>query len=87
MDRDVFRRRDGVYWQLFPTTQALIDHAKNVVPRCLTPQQRKAAYLSADPPAWCIEMKKWPYHTPEWQHWLVDRAAGKTVALPTEPPQ
>jgi len=71
-------------WPLFPTTQALIDYTKSIVPRCLTPQQRQAAYLSAEPPAWCIEMKKWPYQTAQWRQWLADKAAGKTVPLPSD---
>jgi WD40 repeat protein len=57
-------------WRVFPTTQALVDHAKNVVPRCLTREQREQAFLEPEPPAWCIEMEKWPYHTTAWKHWL-----------------
>ena len=39
---------------VFPTIQALVDHAKSVVPRCLTPEQRRQAFLEPEPPAWCI---------------------------------
>jgi WD40 repeat protein len=48
-------------WRIFPTEQALIDRSKVVVPRCLTLEQRKNAFLDREPPAWCIERKKWPY--------------------------
>jgi hypothetical protein len=34
-----------------------------VTPRCPTAEQREAFFfLPAEPPAWCIEMAKWPYH-------------------------
>ena len=49
-------------WPVFPTTQALVDHAKSMVPRCLTQDQRRLAFLELEPPAWCIAEKKWPYH-------------------------
>jgi hypothetical protein len=53
-------------------------------PRCLTATQREASFfLSADPPAWCIEMAKWPYHTAAWKAWLTDARAGKNPPLPT----
>lgn len=48
-------------WRIFPTEQALVDRSKVVVPRCLTLEQRKNAFLDREPPAWCIERKKWPY--------------------------
>ncbi|MBV9529830.1 MAG: TIR domain-containing protein [Bradyrhizobium sp.] len=49
-------------WPVFPTTHALVDHAKTVVPRCLTVDQRRRAFLELESPAWCIAQKKWPYH-------------------------
>ena len=48
-------------WRVFPTAQALVDRSKVVVPRCLTPEEREDAFLDPEPPAWCIERKKWPY--------------------------
>jgi WD40 repeat protein len=60
----------------------LIDSAKEVLPRCLTPFQRQKAFLDAEPPAWCIEMKKWPYDTSEWSEWLAATRAGEKPALP-----
>jgi WD40 repeat protein len=52
---------DARIWKLFPYGQALIDDAKNVVPRCLTSAERDRYYLPQEPPRWCTEMKKWPY--------------------------
>src|SRR5262249_40218658 len=49
------------FWQLFPTGQALIEKAKILVQRCLTPAQRKLFYLAPAPPRWCITMARWPY--------------------------
>jgi WD40 repeat protein len=54
-------------WRVFPTRQALVDRSKEVVPRCLTQDQRKKVFLDGQPPAWCIEAEKWPYHTADWK--------------------
>ena len=50
-------------WRVFPTAQALVDRSKMLVPRCLTPEQLENAFLDPQPPAWCFELKKWPYQT------------------------
>jgi hypothetical protein len=47
--------------RVFRIAQDLIDDAKNIVPRCLHRDQREKAFLDPEPPAWCIEMEKWPY--------------------------
>jgi WD40 repeat protein len=39
-------------WEAFPETQTLVDHLKNEVPRCLTPEQRQSLYLAPTPPSW-----------------------------------
>ncbi len=65
--------------------QALVEHAKAAVPRCLTSAQHKAFYLPPEPPAWCIELEKWPYNTAEWKRWLADLRAGKKPPLPIAP--
>lgn len=70
------------FWDIFPTTQALVDRVKTSVVRCLNTTQRTKVFLSAEPPAWCVEMEKWPYHTAEWKQWLTDTRAGKSVPLP-----
>jgi WD40 repeat protein len=49
-------------WRVFPTMQALVDQAHGIVPRCLTVEQRRQAFLDPEPPAWCAVEKKWPYH-------------------------
>ena len=59
---------------MVPTTQDRIDHAKRTVARCLTPQERKKFYLPPEPPAWCIEMEKWPYHTIFWKTKMLRKA-------------
>ena len=64
-------------WNILLTTKDLIDDAKLAVPRCLSAARRAAAFLEAEPPAWCIEMAKWPYDTPAWKQWLADTRAGK----------
>jgi WD40 repeat protein len=69
---------------VFPDTKALVSSAEEAVPRCLTPQQREAVFLPPEPPAWCIEMAKWPYDSPEWKLWLADTRAGRVVISPTE---
>lgn len=63
-ERLVTASEDGTarIWPVFPTTQALVNHAKSLVPRCLTVDQRRLAFLELEPPAWCIVEKRWPYH-------------------------
>ena len=72
-------------WEVFSDTQELVSHAKEGIPRCLTTAQRNAFFLSPEPPPWCIEMQKWPYHTPAWKRWLADTRAGKSPPLPATP--
>jgi WD40 repeat protein len=69
-------------WRLFPTTQALLDTAKKSIPRCLTTDERKAAFLDSEPPAWCIETQKWPNQTQAWKDWLARRQAGQNPPMP-----
>jgi WD40 repeat protein len=86
-NRLVTSSRDGTarIWDVFPDTQALVSHAKAEIPRCLTATQRRAFFLPTQPPAWCIEMEKWPYDTSEWKQWLADKRVGKNPALPAAP--
>jgi WD40 repeat protein len=51
----------------FSAPQNLVTRAKNDVPRCLTIQQRQAFSLAPEPPPWCIEMAKYPYHPDAWR--------------------
>jgi hypothetical protein len=44
---------------VFPTTRALVEHSKRIVPRCLSQPQRRSAFLDPKSPGWCIEMQKW----------------------------
>jgi len=78
----------GITWfsqaRNFSGTQELVAHAKAIAPRCLSLAERKKFFLDPEPPAWYIEMEKWPYHTPAWKQWLADRKAGKPVEMPTE---
>jgi hypothetical protein len=53
-------------WEFFPSGQALVDQAKAVVPRCLTPAQRQQFNLSSTVPIWCGKMEKWPYDEVSW---------------------
>jgi WD40 repeat protein len=48
-------------WQVFPTTDALIDAALESVPRVLTPDQRNEFFLDPEPPEWSVHSRKWPY--------------------------
>jgi DNA-binding beta-propeller fold protein YncE len=69
-------------WDILPTTQELVSHAKAAVPRCLISAQRSAFFLAPEPPLWCVEKEKWPYHTDAWKQWLSDTRAGKSPSLP-----
>jgi WD domain, G-beta repeat len=72
-------------WKIFASTDQLVMHAKATVPRCLTEARLASFFLLPEPPAWCIEMEKWPYHTAAWKHWLRETRAGKTPPLPPTP--
>jgi WD40 repeat protein len=72
-------------WTIFPTTQALVDDAKTAIPRCLTRQQREEAFLDPEPPAWCIEMGKWPYGSQDWKDWLKYKRSDAAPPLPDAP--
>src|SRR5262249_17674544 len=61
--RVLFASSDGsIGVQHIPaTTDELVKLSKRAVPRCLTLQQREDAFLEVRPPAWCVEMERWPY--------------------------
>jgi len=69
-------------WSVFSGAKAIIAAAKNAVPRCLSLQQRRRLHMPEEPPAWCIEMKKWPYDTKAWRDWLTEKQMGNDPALP-----
>jgi WD40 repeat protein len=80
----------GLTWQMlmsaisisFSKNDEIVTKAKTEVPRGLTASQRKSFFLDPEPPAWYIEMDKWPYHTPAWKRWLADKKLGKQVPIP-----
>lgn len=80
--------RDGVHsLEVFITTQALIDRAKERFPRCLRQSERAAYGLPAAPPTWCVERRLWPYHSDEWHnHWLPKQKAWLASGRHGEPP-
>ena len=82
-------------FNLFSDSQDLVNHAKRIVPRCLTPAQREKFFLQPEPERWCITgagleaepdpkkwKPKWPYRTDEWKAWLVAKDRGEEVELP-----
>jgi WD40 repeat protein len=74
--------KTAAIWQVFATTQDLVEEGKKISPRCLTPDQRTKAFLDPDPPAWCIEMEKWPYRSQDWKDWLRFKRANADPPLP-----
>jgi WD40 repeat protein len=72
----------GRLWPVFADVTAMLERAKAMLPRCLTRDQRLAAFLDAEPPAWCIDMEKWPYATQDWKDWLKYKRAGANRPLP-----
>jgi hypothetical protein len=69
-------------WRVFPTTTELIDNAQQVIPRCLSRDERERFFLDPEPPAWSIEMEKWPYNSERWKSWLGQKKAGLNPSLP-----
>ena len=72
-------------WRVYPDTQTLVDAAKAAVPRCLSGEQRQAAFLDPEPPPWCVEMAKWPYDTEDWRDWLEFVRSDQDPPLPASP--
>lgn len=75
----------GRLWPVFADAASMVDDAKTRVPRCLTGDQREAAFLDRPPPAWCIEMEKWPYGTHAWRDWLQYQRANLNPPLADTP--
>ena len=48
-------------WDAWLGGQPLIARAKELVPRCLTPTERRSAFLVSTVPPWCAALAKWPY--------------------------
>jgi WD40 repeat protein len=71
-------------WKIFTRTDELINDSKQRAPRCLTQPQRTEIYLGVAPPAWCIEMNKWPYNVDAWKSWLAAKKAGADPPLPKD---
>ena len=69
-------------WRLFASNQQEIDEGKGLVSRCLSGNERRAAFLDPEPPAWCIETEKWPYQTQDWKDWLQFQRANANPPLP-----
>jgi WD40 repeat protein len=72
-------------WTIAPSAQNLVDEVKHRFPRCLSRAQRERAFLDPEPPAWCIELEKWPYHTQDWKDWLAYKRANANPPLPDTP--
>src|SRR5215471_17391292 len=63
----VWEDKDASNLAPFPGHATLVAEARKVVPRCLTQEQRAAAYLHPAPADWCVAMAIWPYHTEQWK--------------------
>jgi WD40 repeat protein len=85
--RIVTTSRDGSaqLWPVAVSLQELVDSARREIPRCLTDLQRQKFGLAIAPPAWCIEMEKWPYQTQAWKDWLRYKQANLNPPLPGSP--
>lgn len=69
-------------WRSLPTTGSLVEHVKSVAVRCLTLDERTRAFLPPQPPDWCVERQRWPYHTTAWASWLAETRAGGRPEFP-----
>jgi len=76
---------DGVarIWPAFAATERLMSTVTNQVQRCLTPDQRRAAFLPDVPPDDCIDKGLWPYGSNDWKEWRRRTLAGNNPALPS----
>jgi WD40 repeat protein len=74
--------RTARLWEVFTNLRALVTQAKVTIPRCLTKSQRSNDFLDPEPPAWCVEMEKWPYQTQDWKDWLKFKRVNVNPPLP-----
>ncbi len=72
-------------WRIFPDVQELVLQAQSFVLHCLTRARREQSFLDPEPPDWCIDMEKWPYHTQDWKNWLKYKRANAKPPLPDTP--
>jgi WD40 repeat protein len=77
--------RDGTaqLWPIVLSPTKFVELARRKIPRCLTDVQRQKYGLAVAPPAWCIELEKWPYQTQDWKIWLKSMQAGFNPPLPS----
>ena len=79
----------------FETPEARIRAARMQAPRCLTPEERRAIFVSEAQPRWCItgpgheaetDPAGWhplhPYRGPAWRDWQIARDRGLSPSLP-----
>jgi WD40 repeat protein len=74
--------KTAIVREIFASTQELAAQARASVPRCLTREQRVTAFLDPEPPAWCIDLEKWPYQTEGWKDWLKFKRANASPPRP-----
>ena len=77
--------RTARIWRIPRSREELIETTQSRATRCLTRAQRVAAFLDPEPPLWCIEKEKWPYHSQDWKDWLRFRKASAKPPLPDTP--
>jgi WD40 repeat protein len=53
--------RTARLWPVLAGTHALVEMAKSIVPRCLTPPQLRRFHLAPEAARWCYTMQLWPY--------------------------
>jgi WD40 repeat protein len=82
-------------WRIFSKPDDLIMESRQIVGRCLTPNERKQFLLDPAPPTWCIIGGAahsraipsawkgiWPYTSDQWKNWLIARERGSTASPP-----
>jgi WD40 repeat protein len=75
----------NAWFRMYSSIDELTNLAKSALPRCLTLDERSGFFLNPEPPAWCIEMEKWPYRDAVWKQWLAETRVGKHPSLPSGP--
>jgi WD40 repeat protein len=76
-------RAERYVWPIILDRISLVAAARRRLPRALLRNQRDQHFLDPEPPRWCVELKKWPYHTEAWQQWLDDTKAGRAAQMPS----
>lgn len=71
-------------WPVFRKTEDLVAVVLAASPRCLAIEQRRASFLTNEPPHWCLDRALWPFDDDDWREWRKLSTKEQKLILPDE---